>query len=137
VLANRYELKKNLGKFIGRCFSGWGRGRQPDILRQTEVPLVNASRCQEQLRKTKLGSNFTLDPQLFICAGGEKGNDTCSRDGGSSLFCEVSGQQYLVGLAAWDFGEYQNRVKIELNPIAFQNVDRKMFQLFLSISTTM
>lgn len=67
--------------------------------------MVNTSTCQEQLRKTKLGSNFTLDPQSFLCAGGEKGNDTCSRDSGSSLFCETGGQQFLTGLVAFGTGE--------------------------------
>jgi secreted trypsin-like serine protease len=81
-------------------------------LRQTDVPLVNAEKCQEQLRTTSLGPEYVLDAESFICAGGEVGNDTCSRDSGSSLFCEVAGQLYIAGLVAWNLGT--NKFKVTL-----------------------
>ena len=84
-------------------------------MRQVEVPLVNAFTCETQLRKTKLGSNFNLDSEKFICAGGEKGNDTCSSLSGSSLFCEVAGQLYITGIAASEIGIYRNICSIYSN----------------------
>ena len=73
-------------------------------MRHVEVPLVNAATCETQLRKTKLGSNFSLDSEKFLCAGGEKGDDTCSNESGSSLYCEVAGQLYITGIAASEIG---------------------------------
>lgn len=62
------------------AIKGWSRGpgKPIDFLRHVDVPLVNNQICQEQLRKTNLGPKFVLDPQSFICAGGEKGNDACN-----------------------------------------------------------
>jgi secreted trypsin-like serine protease len=78
---------------------GWGRGAgvQPDYLRQVDLPLVNVSTCQDQLRKTVLGPKFILDQQSFICAGGEAGKDACAGDGGSPLMCKVGANWYVVG----------------------------------------
>ena len=39
--------------------------------------VVENERCQEKLRKTKLGMHFILDTS-FICAGGEKDSDMCT-----------------------------------------------------------
>lgn len=50
--------------------------------------MVSNTDCEDQLRKTRLGQNFNLDPG-FICAGGEEGNDACLGDGGSALACSV------------------------------------------------
>lgn len=68
-----------------RCFvSGWGRnafgpsGQYQTIQTQTDVPLVDANTCQNQLRSTRLGPNFVLDTTSFICAGGEAGKDACT-----------------------------------------------------------
>lgn len=66
-----------------RCFaSGWGRdsfgqeGRYEVILKKLDLPVVPRERCEDSLRRTRLGRYFKLDDS-FVCAGGEKGKDTC------------------------------------------------------------
>jgi hypothetical protein len=46
------------------------------ILRKVELPIVPSADCQEELRQTRLGSFFRLHDS-FVCAGGERGKDTC------------------------------------------------------------
>lgn len=66
-----------------RCFaSGWGKdlfgkeGKYQVILKRVELPIVPRLPCQEKLRSTRLGKHFELHDS-FICAGGERGKDTC------------------------------------------------------------
>lgn len=66
-----------------RCFaSGWGKdlfgkeGKYQVILKRVELPIVPRDPCIQKLRTTRLGSHFRLH-NSFICAGGEKGRDTC------------------------------------------------------------
>lgn len=54
------------------------------ILKRVELPVIGRDECQIKLRETRLGRHFILD-HSFICAGGEKGKDTCQGDGGSPL----------------------------------------------------
>lgn len=63
-----------------RCWvSGWGASAFQSgisgnsIQTQVDVPLVDQTTCQNTLRTTKLGSNFILDTNSFMCAGGETG----------------------------------------------------------------
>lgn len=63
-----------------RCWvSGWGATAFQSgvtgnsIQTQVDVPLVDQTTCQNTLRTTKLGSNFILDTNSFMCAGGETG----------------------------------------------------------------
>lgn len=51
------------------------------ILKEVSLPLVEHFTCQNQLRNTRLGPNFLLDPLSFICAGGELNKDACTGDG--------------------------------------------------------
>ena len=52
--------------------------------------------CQSLLRKnTRLGPFFELD-KSSMCAGGQKGRDTCKGDGGSPLTCEMNGSLVQV-----------------------------------------
>lgn len=94
-----------------RCWvAGWGKndfsssGSYQPIQKEVDVPLVDFNTCQQQLRTTKLGNNFQLDPNSFVCAGGEAGKDACVGDGGAPLVCTISGRWYLVGLVAWGIG---------------------------------
>ncbi|KAJ8683444.1 hypothetical protein QAD02_019236 [Eretmocerus hayati] len=95
-----------------QCFvSGWGKKlfdeKQPHrrILREVDVPIVDADDCESSLRKTRLGRMFELNRESFICAGGEWGKDACTNDGGSPLVCKRgSGQWEVVGLVAWGIG---------------------------------
>ncbi|CAG9862071.1 unnamed protein product [Phyllotreta striolata] len=93
----------------GRCLvAGWGRGSEVagvPVLKRVEVPLVGFDRCQDQLRKTRLGGYFELH-KSFVCAGGEKNRDACMGDGGSPLMCYVPGTSrfYQAGIVAWGIG---------------------------------
>ncbi|XP_070506196.1 mucin-5AC-like [Chironomus tepperi] len=91
-----------------RCWvSGWGKnatgknGRYQRIIKQVDVPLIDQSTCLNMLRATVLGSRFVLDTISFVCAGGEKGKDACTGDGGAPLSCFVGDRFYLQGLVAW------------------------------------
>lgn len=60
------------------CVSSWGvsnfnTGSYQTIQREVDLPLVDQTTCQNQLRATRLGSSFQLDFNSFICAGGEFG----------------------------------------------------------------
>lgn len=66
-----------------RCFaSGWGKdlfgqeGKYQVILKKIDLPVVPKNTCENSLRKTRLGRYFRLHDS-FVCAGGEKGRDTC------------------------------------------------------------
>lgn len=96
-----------------KCFaSGWGKdvygkeGKYQVILQKVELPIVERNQCVQALRKTRLGNRFKLHSS-FICAGGEKGKDTCKGDGGSPLVCPIPGHpgQYMQsGIVAWGIG---------------------------------
>jgi hypothetical protein len=40
-------------------------------MRAVDVPLVDHKTCQQLLRETRLGKNFKLNADSFVCAGGE------------------------------------------------------------------
>lgn len=96
-----------------RCFaSGWGKdvfgkeGKYQVILKKVELPIIPRTPCIEALRRTRLGNHFQLHAS-FLCAGGEKGKDTCKGDGGSPLVCPIPGrheQYYQAGIVAWGIG---------------------------------
>ncbi|XP_072943169.1 phenoloxidase-activating factor 2-like [Epargyreus clarus] len=98
------------------CYSmGWGRSFEnfdadinSALLKKIKLPYVESAKCQAQLQKTILGTDFTLHNTL-MCAGGEAGKDTCVGDGGSSLVCAVKTSglltRYLVyGMVAYGVG---------------------------------
>lgn len=102
-------LPENYGNFIGqRCHStGWGKdafgagGKFQRVLKEVELPIVSHLQCQTALRHTHLGASFNLH-EGNICAGGEKGRDTCKGDGGGPLVCPgPNGNAQLVGLVSW------------------------------------
>ncbi|RWS06566.1 Serine proteinase stubble-like protein [Dinothrombium tinctorium] len=71
--------------------TGWGKnayrgGSYSNILKEVSLPVIPHYKCQESLRKTRLGSRFRLHDS-FICAGGEEGRDSCKGDGGGPLTC--------------------------------------------------
>lgn len=78
-------------------------GKYQVILKRVELPIVPRDKCVRELRKTRLGPHFELNSS-FICAGGERGKDTCKGDGGSPLVCPIPNtinQYYQVGIVAW------------------------------------
>ncbi|XP_017065633.1 phenoloxidase-activating factor 2 isoform X2 [Drosophila eugracilis] len=96
------------------CFStGWGKdafgslGKYSAIMKSVPLPIVEFNYCQVLLRSTRLGPKFALD-RSFICAGGQRGIDTCQGDGGAPLACPigmVSENRYQQsGIVAWGIG---------------------------------
>ncbi|KPU72696.1 uncharacterized protein Dana_GF27618 [Drosophila ananassae] len=96
------------------CYStGWGKdvfgsqGKYSVIMKRVPLPVVDFNSCQERLRKTRLGPNFALD-RSFMCAGGQRGIDTCQGDGGAPLVCPIgipSENRYTQsGIVAWGIG---------------------------------
>lgn len=78
-------------------------GKYQVILKRVELPIVPREPCVRLLRETRLGAHFELN-KSFICAGGERGKDTCKGDGGSPLVCPVDGEvdrYYQAGIVAW------------------------------------
>ncbi|KRG00138.1 uncharacterized protein Dwil_GK12917 [Drosophila willistoni] len=96
------------------CFSsGWGKdvfgasGKYSAIMKRVPLPVVDFDTCQHQFRGTRLGPKFALD-RSFMCAGGQRGVDTCQGDGGAPLACPIgipSENRYqLSGMVAWGIG---------------------------------
>ena len=104
--------------------NGWGKdkfgsdGRYSNILKEVTIPVVDSAKCQEQLRRTRLGEFFELDDS-FICAGGIRGVDTCKGDGGSPLSCRMQGSNKWVqaGIVSWGIGCAEEEV-----PAVYANV---------------
>lgn len=105
---NNYDTRRS------DCFaSGWGKnqfgkqGRYSVIMKKVPLPLVDSSSCERQLQNTRLTTRFRLHP-TFICAGGERGVDTCEGDGGAPLVCPIgvaNDNRYAqVGSVAWGIG---------------------------------
>lgn len=119
-----------------RCFaSGWGKdlfgkeGKYQVILKRVELPVVPREQCIKQLRSTRLGRYFELH-QSFMCAGGERGRDTCKGDGGSPLVCpalNAPGQYYQAGIVAWGIGCGDSTPGVYVNVALFRNwIDEQM-----------
>ncbi|XP_075978592.1 uncharacterized protein LOC142978155 [Anticarsia gemmatalis] len=93
-----------------RCWTtGWGKdafgdyGKYQNILKEVDVPILSHGQCQQQLKQTRLGYNYELNPG-FLCAGGEEGKDACKGDGGGPLVCERGGTWQIVGVVSWGIG---------------------------------
>ncbi|XP_062122088.1 phenoloxidase-activating factor 2 [Drosophila sulfurigaster albostrigata] len=96
------------------CYStGWGKdvfgaaGKYSVIMKRVPLPVVDFNTCQTQFRGTRLGPKFALD-RSFMCAGGQRGIDTCQGDGGAPLACPIglaSENRYQQsGIVAWGIG---------------------------------
>lgn len=90
--------------------NGWGKSsfgvenRYAVILKKLEIDMVAHQRCNQLLKRTRLGNKFRLHGS-FVCAGGEEGKDTCTGDGGAPLACPIGDDRYkLTGLVAWGIG---------------------------------
>ena len=101
------------------CFAtGWGKdkfgaaGEYQVVLKEIALGVVPRDTCQSKLRGTRLGGKFKLD-ESFMCAGGEKGKDTCKGDGGSPLVCPRKNDPThyeQAGIVAWGIGCGENGV---------------------------
>lgn len=74
--SNHEPLNFSLGNFSRTSFFAGPDSQYPTTLKKVDLAIVPNDRCQEELRKTRLGQYFILDPS-FICAGGQTGMDTC------------------------------------------------------------
>lgn len=101
-----------------RCIAvGWSN----TTLNKVDVPIVYFKNCQNLLRMTYLGTNFSLDSS-FMCAGGEKGKDTCKGDGGGPLICMGEGYKYvLTGIVSWGV---KNNCGVENQPGIYTDVTK-------------
>uniref|UniRef100_A0A1A9X0L1 Phenoloxidase-activating factor 2 n=1 Tax=Glossina brevipalpis TaxID=37001 RepID=A0A1A9X0L1_9MUSC len=104
-------LPDKFSDFTGtRCWTtGWGKdafgeqGKYQNILKEVDVPILSHHQCESQLRNTRLGYTYKLNPG-FLCAGGEEGKDACKGDGGGPLVCERNGIWKVVGVVSWGIG---------------------------------
>lgn len=128
-----------------KCISnGWGKdtfgkaGKYSVILKKIPLPIVANDNCEQQLRATRLGIRFNLHPS-FVCAGGQKGVDTCQGDGGSPLSCPIGGQDnrhYLAGMVAWGIGCNEERPAAYANVAGVKDwIDEQMTSLGFGISS--
>ncbi|XP_058831215.1 phenoloxidase-activating factor 2-like isoform X1 [Topomyia yanbarensis] len=122
---NNYDTRRS------DCFaSGWGKnqfgkaGRYSVIMKKVPLPLLESSTCERQLQGTRLTSRFRLH-QTFICAGGERGVDTCEGDGGAPLVCPIGSandNRYAqVGTVAWGIGCHDNIPAVYTNVMRFRS----------------
>ncbi|XP_059056486.1 phenoloxidase-activating factor 2-like [Achroia grisella] len=125
---------EDFNRYRGCVANGWGKdvfglqGRYAVILKKVEVDMVPYTKCNEQLKATRLGPKFKLHTS-FVCAGGEEGKDTCQGDGGAPLACPIGDDRYkLTGLVAWGIGCGEKDVPaVYVNVPAFRNwVDGEM-----------
>ncbi|XP_073843388.1 uncharacterized protein isoform X2 [Musca autumnalis] len=104
-------LPDKFSDFTGaRCWTtGWGKdafgehGKYQNILKEVDVPILSHHQCESQLRQTRLGYSYKLNPG-FLCAGGEEGKDACKGDGGGPLVCERQGVWQVAGVVSWGIG---------------------------------
>ena len=73
-------------------------------MKKVDLPVIPHAECQAALRKTaQLGPSFELHSS-FVCAGGEKGRDTCSGDGGAPLACHLPGSKQFAQVGIVSMG---------------------------------
>jgi len=146
ILTQPFLLRENVGTLClpsqsyvfsnKRCTaSGWGKnifgktGEYQVILKSIDLSIVPRDLCWELLKKTRLGNTFKLH-ESFICAGGEKGKDTCQGDGGSPLACPLDNnpEQYTqAGMVAWGIGCGDQTPGVYVNVAMFRNwIDEQM-----------
>ena len=87
VQTDEGRSEHNLEKDMGWGKKNFGRNeKRQNTLKQVTLPIVDNDQCQNNLRKTRLGLSFDLH-ESFLCAGGKKGADACTGDGGGPLVC--------------------------------------------------
>lgn len=113
--------------------SGWGKnasGAFQSTLKKVDLPIVERRKCENLLRKTRLGRFYSLDESL-ICAGGGR-RDTCKGDGGSPLICEIPYDKhrfYQTGIVAGGIGCGRKVPGIYVNLAHFSNWISQQFKL--------
>ncbi|XP_023950482.2 phenoloxidase-activating enzyme [Bicyclus anynana] len=85
--------------------AGWGSGpsstQEDDVVKHyVELPYVPLKTCQG-IYETKLNKLSSKIGESHICAGGEKGRDSCRGDGGGPLMSEQNGRYTLEGIVSF------------------------------------
>ncbi|KAH8319859.1 hypothetical protein KR074_008335, partial [Drosophila pseudoananassae] len=93
---------------LSNCITnGWGKKNFNDVsnvnvMKKVEVPVVPARMCEQKISEA-LQEPFRLHESL-LCAGGEKGKDSCLGDGGGPLACRIGSDRskfVLAGIVNW------------------------------------
>lgn len=89
--------------------SGWGRTEQRDHvvkLRGARLPIAPLQKCQEvKATNPRVDVKTYVFTDNMICAGGEKGVDSCEGDSGGALVLQDPNENnpkfYVAGLVSW------------------------------------
>lgn len=89
--------------------SGWGRTEVRDHvikLRGARIPIAPLLKCQEvKAKNSKVNVNNYVFTDNMICAGGQKGIDSCEGDSGGALAVQDPNEKnpkfYVAGLVSW------------------------------------
>lgn len=87
--------------------SGWGKTENKNyvaMLRGAKIPIVPLSKCKEvKVKNPKVDINTYIFTDNMICAGGEKGIDSCDGDSGGAFAVKYPNESkfYVAGLVSW------------------------------------
>lgn len=99
----RDEINRDFTGFVAEAV-GWGRTENyttSDVKLKVEVPIVALNECKDKFR------SITNIDNSQICAGGEKGKDSCNGDSGGGLMLETklsSGKSRWIAVGLVSFG---------------------------------
>ncbi|XP_055962812.1 complement C1s subcomponent [Sorex fumeus] len=88
--------------------SGWGQTEKYSNgvfkLMAAQLPIAPLAKCQQHLRATHPRSTYVFTENM-LCAGGEKGVDSCKGDSGGAFARQVPDVEtpkfYVAGLVSW------------------------------------
>ncbi|XP_056644271.1 phenoloxidase-activating factor 2-like [Diorhabda sublineata] len=129
----------------GRGYSmGWGRidknsNETAVLLKKIDLPSIPRENCERMLRKTRFGPSYRMH-ESFLCAGGEKGKDTCRGDGGSPLVFPVGedpDRYYQAGIVAWGIDCWEEHIPgVYVNVAKFRNwIDEQLTKRSFDVNT--
>lgn len=83
--------------------AGWGimEVSNPEILQAAFLPYLSHDKCQDALRKTRIGPFYILD-KSFMCTGMRAGQDQCIGDGGAPLFTNRDEKYTQFGIVTFN-----------------------------------
>ncbi|XP_004448533.2 complement C1s subcomponent [Dasypus novemcinctus] len=89
--------------------SGWGRTERKDHvykLRGARLPITSLAKCRQvKPKNSQVDVNTFVFTENMICAGGEKGVDSCDGDSGGALALQDPNEEnpkfYVAGLVSW------------------------------------
>ncbi|KAH8344430.1 hypothetical protein KR084_011368, partial [Drosophila pseudotakahashii] len=80
--------------------AGWGT--EGDVLKYGDIITMDSNKCQKMFR------NVEFNSELQICAGSQRGVDTCNGDSGGPLVVTIPGRNYReftyqAGIASYGY----------------------------------